>query len=320
MASIYEIAEAINNSVLGTPLEDFQALRKELKGLKKVPSRKIFTPQSIFTGRDIYAFHLGGRKEAQFNIGFERGLFRFGVAFSLEPSQSLPDLSILTPSIERYNLYLRHHPEDFRSYSAWYYQNGNHYPCDKEFPDRLIGKECFFFLGHSFSKDSLPPLSELAAAVATTFAELLPLYVFCESEVIDPPVIQKLGNKRHQPKRNTLDLGELRKLADTLTDTGNRKKQAVRTLQYQRAPILKILAKDRAKGVCEGCLSTAPFTTNIGDPFLEVHHIVPLSEGGQDIRQNVVALCPNCHRRAHHSGDKRSFSDQLKRNISALEK
>jgi 5-methylcytosine-specific restriction protein A len=32
---------------------------------------------------------------------------------------------------------------------------------------------------------------------------------------------------------------------------------------------------------------------------LETHHIIPLSEEGEDIEENVIALCPNDHRRAH---------------------
>ena len=33
--------------------------------------------------------------------------------------------------------------------------------------------------------------------------------------------------------------------------------------------------------------------------YLEVHHIVWLAKGGADALENVVALCPNCHRKMH---------------------
>ena len=36
-----------------------------------------------------------------------------------------------------------------------------------------------------------------------------------------------------------------------------------------------------------------------GEPYLETHHIVWLSEGGEDSIENTVALCPNCHRKMH---------------------
>ena len=58
----------------------------------------------------------------------------------------------------------------------------------------------------------------------------------------------------------------------------------------------------RAKGVCEDCRIPAPFRRRSdGSPYLEVHHRVPLAEGGEDTVENAVALCPNCHRRKHYA-------------------
>lgn len=37
----------------------------------------------------------------------------------------------------------------------------------------------------------------------------------------------------------------------------------------------------------------------INIPFLEVHHVKWLAKGGSDTVNNVVALCPNCHRKMH---------------------
>ncbi len=57
----------------------------------------------------------------------------------------------------------------------------------------------------------------------------------------------------------------------------------------------------RADGFCEQCKSPAPFLKKSnGQPHLEVHHVVPLADGGQDTIENSKALCPNCHRRAHY--------------------
>lgn len=39
-----------------------------------------------------------------------------------------------------------------------------------------------------------------------------------------------------------------------------------------------------------------------GKPYLEAHHIVPLAEDGPDELSNMVALCPNCHRKMHVVG------------------
>lgn len=39
--------------------------------------------------------------------------------------------------------------------------------------------------------------------------------------------------------------------------------------------------------------------TICGAPWLEIHHIDELSEGGQTTYENLVVLCPNCHVRVH---------------------
>lgn len=39
-------------------------------------------------------------------------------------------------------------------------------------------------------------------------------------------------------------------------------------------------------------------------PYLEAHHLKWLSKGGTDTIDNVVALCPNCHRKMHELNDK----------------
>ena len=59
------------------------------------------------------------------------------------------------------------------------------------------------------------------------------------------------------------------------------------------------LAKRRAKGICQLCDKPAPFAGKTGEPYLETHHIVWLSKGGNDNPANTVALCPNCHRKMH---------------------
>lgn len=54
-----------------------------------------------------------------------------------------------------------------------------------------------------------------------------------------------------------------------------------------------------AKGICQLCGENAPFLNKEGEPFLEVHHIKELANGGSDSLDNVIALCPNCHRKIH---------------------
>lgn len=63
--------------------------------------------------------------------------------------------------------------------------------------------------------------------------------------------------------------------------------------------VAEVLA--RAAGVCDACEQPAPFMRRADKtPNLEVHHRVPLAMDGEDTIENAVALCPNCHRKAHH--------------------
>ncbi|TDA69847.1 HNH endonuclease signature motif containing protein, partial [Halomonas marinisediminis] len=47
-------------------------------------------------------------------------------------------------------------------------------------------------------------------------------------------------------------------------------------------------------------------------PFLEVHHLIRLKDGGPDTVENCAALCPNCHRKLHYSSEKTSLTEYLR--------
>lgn len=82
----------------------------------------------------------------------------------------------------------------------------------------------------------------------------------------------------------------------------------VQTVGYTRNQHIVAERLFRANGKCDHCGNTAPFirkTTR--KPYLEVHHIIPLAEGGYDELENTMALCPNCHREAHLGIDWKKF-------------
>lgn len=79
----------------------------------------------------------------------------------------------------------------------------------------------------------------------------------------------------------------------------------------QRSDAVRRYALLRAGGQCEACFAPAPFLDEHGNGFLEVHHILRLADDGIDAPANVAAICPNCHRRAHHAVDRAVFRDQL---------
>ena len=72
------------------------------------------------------------------------------------------------------------------------------------------------------------------------------------------------------------------------------------TTAFVRNPDVIAEALARANSKCEECDNDAPFLrVSDGTPYLEAHHQVPLAQGGEDTVDNAVALCPNCHRKAH---------------------
>lgn len=76
----------------------------------------------------------------------------------------------------------------------------------------------------------------------------------------------------------------------------------VTTYVFKRNPDVIAEALYRADGRCENdkCQGYKAFNRRSnGTPYVEVHHINPLSEGGLDIPENTIVLCPNCHREKH---------------------
>lgn len=84
------------------------------------------------------------------------------------------------------------------------------------------------------------------------------------------------------------------------TPGGPPEKKEVKGYVFVRSEEVRRLALLRAKGQCEWC-ETPGFETASGSIYLETHHVVPLSEGGPDAVSNVIAICPNHHREAHHA-------------------
>jgi hypothetical protein len=60
------------------------------------------------------------------------------------------------------------------------------------------------------------------------------------------------------------------------------------------------IGRKRAAHRCEvhGCAHPT-FETSEGVAYTEVHHIVPLADGGEDTNDNVACLCPAHHREIH---------------------
>ena len=89
------------------------------------------------------------------------------------------------------------------------------------------------------------------------------------------------------------------KLAILLKETKPHKSQKTEVEVLYRSPYLKKMVKRMANGICQMCGEKAPFYDRNNEPYLEEHHVKQLAKGGSDTMDNVVAICPNCHRRVH---------------------
>ncbi len=90
------------------------------------------------------------------------------------------------------------------------------------------------------------------------------------------------------------------------------KTKQVTTTVYERNEYVSEFAKRKAKGFCQLCENFAPFNDSKSKPYLESHHVIWLSRGGDDSVENVIALCPNCHAKIHEL-DIESDVEKLKR-------
>lgn len=88
--------------------------------------------------------------------------------------------------------------------------------------------------------------------------------------------------------------------------------------EFVRDPSVVAWVLDQAKGRCECCGTSHTFLTDSGQMYLEVHHVVPLAEGGPDTPQNAVAVCPTCHRALHYASDRQERREKLYGSLERL--
>lgn len=174
--NIEELAHALNHASHAFEIGSLQKIRARLRSLDRSPCRNIFTKQTI---HDNYAFHVGGRTELQFNIGTEgQDRIRHGVAFSLEPSRTLPTIDPLVDKIKLFNDYIQSHPEDFHGFQMWHYRGSVRSENSTVAPisDDLLAPGTFIMLGRAV------PVNEVdVPGILADFDRLLPLYVHVES-------------------------------------------------------------------------------------------------------------------------------------------
>ena len=134
--------------------------------------------------------------------------------------------------------------------------------------------------------------SDLSGVSANSIAAILALPISYERPTSDPNELAARVERARKRLRTKI----------TIPPKGQDKvpKASATSERYVRDPEVIAWVLEEAAGNCEHCGSPAPFRRMDGAPFLEVHHVRPLAEGGPDTIENAAACCPNCHRRLHH--------------------
>jgi hypothetical protein len=203
--SLASIIKEINKRSKSHLIGRLPEFRKRAKGLSRIPARNIFSLQTTF---ERYAFHTGGRKELQFNVGYEgqgrQRRLRHGVAFSFKRGQTLPDPAILLPRVRRFNKFLASNPKAFSDLKMWQWgkdkeRSKNKSPAPIELSGKLLVRDSvFIFLGRLQPADKID--YEL---ILSDFDRLLPLYEFVERNSVsvdDQDSFETVGGFKFEPR------------------------------------------------------------------------------------------------------------------------
>lgn len=121
-----------------------------------------------------------------------------------------------------------------------------------------------------------------------------------ELDVLEKPVfIEEIDSEL---ERNILASTYMGKNRQQRLEKANKKPEEIQIISrgFKRNADVIVEVLERANGFCERCNCKAPFIrAKDNTPYLEVHHKIMLSDGGDDSVENAIALCPNCHREMH---------------------
>lgn len=170
----------------------------------------------------------------------------------------------------------------------------------KNAPDLFprIKKSNVQFIQYALSHTKILPQMRSAHSVGAVEC----LSGFVGRQLPHPSFLQDAINKNEaRIERQIRKISDDRLLALSKKQVQRSRKIKAITSVYLRNPYIVELAKRQAEGIYQDCKKSAPFVSKkTGEPYLEVHHIIPLAEDGPDSRENVLALCPNCHRKRHY--------------------
>lgn len=106
--------------------------------------------------------------------------------------------------------------------------------------------------------------------------------------------------------QNSIENAKPRSLKSGPQDVPN-KSEGNGTSSWKRLASVARLAIEHADFLCENDPDHLTFTSKKTERnFVEAHHLIPMEKQGEfdvslDVPENILSLCPNCHRMFHHA-------------------
>ena len=149
-----------------------------------------------------------------------------------------------------------------------------------------------------------------------------------EAPLMDRDHTQRLGFKfllvplaslavdQNIPPSDNGPMAAARSTSSTLEAVPLFKDAVLRVRERSKAVRDAVLA--RANGRCEYSNKLAPFLRPDGTPYLEVHHVEMLAEGGVDHPNHCVAIRPEIHREIHYGQHGATINAKLKAFLATI--
>tara|TARA_R110000823_G_scaffold311448_1_gene437139 strand:- start:166224 stop:167873 length:1650 start_codon:yes stop_codon:yes gene_type:complete len=165
-------------------ISSFQSYRSKVRN-RQVANYSFLNYNSGFVEDDNYSFHIGGSDEFQFNISDEGDfqgskIFRYGIAFSLAPSRSIPDpVNSRWSDIQKFNKFVKNNKDYFKDFKIWIFNDSGQRTEAfdvRKIKDSEIKRGNFIFIGKWLNKNSNEIISTDIKLFIDAFEYLLPLY------------------------------------------------------------------------------------------------------------------------------------------------
>lgn len=183
--SFVQIVREINNQIAEGEyaLSNFQQYRAQIRG-RGIANYRFLNYHEDFVKNENYTYHIGGSNETQFNVSYEgyhnkTDVFRYGLAFSLESSQSTPDpIGSRRESIERFNEFVKKNKEYFDGFKQWSFFKGKRSSTEDvhTIKKNTIELGRFIFIGKIIAKKPTDITNSDIEEIISTLDYLYPLY------------------------------------------------------------------------------------------------------------------------------------------------